>query len=246
MISFNVVSLACISPGIHTREQWQDVFNGQSPTNDTLDASLLKKIPPMLRRRLGRLGRCAAAAFLSLPTQNPTYPIIYASRHGDTQLSSSLLKGIANEEPMSPTQFSLAVHNAIGGVISIAQKNTAPMTAIAAMEAMPLQALFEAAGQLTDTDKVVCVLYDSPLPEHYESYATSVERPIALAVELEMNSGNPLGEGVLSIQPAVDASADSHELSLNNFARLMIEGGAITAHANQQTWTVSYEALHNG
>ena len=248
MISFNVVSVACVSPGIHTREQWQGVFNGQLPVSDTLDTALLKPIPAMLRRRLGALGRCAAAAFLSLPTQQTPSPIIYASRHGDTHLSSSLLNGIAHEEPMSPTQFSLAVHNAIGGVISIAQKNTAPMTAIAAMEAMPLQALFEAAGQLTETERVICVIYDHPLPEPYQAYAQSIERPMAIAFELARADDSTLGdvEGVLSIQSEDrdNEAAATQELSLMAFAQLLLNGGSHTTCINQHTWTVRFEALH--
>ena len=246
MFSFNVVSLACVSPGIHTHAEWQAVFNGQAPISDTLDSALLKPIPPMLRRRLGGLGRCVAAAYLQLQPEASSCPIIYASRHGDTTLSSSLLNGIAREEPMSPTQFSLAVHNAIGGVISIAQKNTAPMTAISAMDGLALQALFEAAGQLTETDKVICVLYDAPLPAQYEGYASSVERPIALALELEVKTESTQREGVLSIQLAKDALTDRKDLSLDEFSRLMIEGGSITTSINQQTWNVNYEAQHHG
>ena len=94
----------------------------------------------------------------------------------------SLLEDIGRDEPISPTAFSLAVHNAVSGLFSMARKDTSEVTSIAAMEFVVFQSICEALGQLQNTERVLCVLYDVPLPEFFAKYCAGVPFPYAIAV----------------------------------------------------------------
>ena len=90
------------------------------------------------RRSAGRIlfARHAASALeagwrawslLSPPPveDQPPMPLVYASRHGETTRNFALLSDTAEQQPLSPTQFSLSVHNAIIGLWSIFQGDSA-------------------------------------------------------------------------------------------------------------------------
>lgn len=127
----------------------------------------LAGIDPMLRRRAGRLGRLALEPLLSCGAVD--LPVVFCSRHGEAQRSVGLLRSLSAGEPLSPTEFSLAVHNAIGGLHSIASGSRVPVTAIAGGASSPAQGLIEAFAQLDDaTPEVALVVYDSPLPQPYD------------------------------------------------------------------------------
>lgn len=184
MLSFQLESWQAIAPGLETREAWLEWLSDPVSVPDSLGKFSLKQIPPMLRRRFSELGKCAAGAALPLLGDGESIPGIFASRHGDTNLTLSLLQGIGRDEAMSPTGFSLAVHNALSGLLSIARKDVSEVTAIAASEGLILQSLLEAIGQLQDRERVLCVIYDVPLPEFYRPYCKSDPFPYAIAMIL--------------------------------------------------------------
>ncbi len=168
MPSFRIESWAAVAPGLETREDRIEWLQHPAPINEPLHAIDLSSIPAMLRRRFSALGEVAMAVAMPMTDGEAEIPGIFASRHGDTPLALSLLEGIARGEAMSPTAFSLAVHNAISGLFSIVRKDTSETTAIAAMDGLVLQTLFEALGQLKYRDRLFCVIYDIPLPDFYQ------------------------------------------------------------------------------
>src|SRR3546814_5162872 len=62
----------------------------------------------------------------------PDLPLVFISRHGETPRTFEILKDLAADQPLSPTQFSLSVHNAVIGLWSIMRGETSEMTALAA------------------------------------------------------------------------------------------------------------------
>ena len=194
MSRFHIESWAAIAPGLETRDEWQQWLRDPLPIEAALGKPDLSAIPAMQRRRFSTLGKCAMGATLQLIGDDERIPAIFASRHGDTLLSLSLLEGIARGDPMSPTSFSLAVHNAISGLYSIARKDTSAITAIATMDGLVLQTLFEAIGQLQTCERLLCVIYDIPLPEFYQSTRDEADEPFpyAIALLLSKSSGEKL------------------------------------------------------
>lgn len=134
---------------------------------------------------------------------------MFASRHGDTRLTLSLLEGIAEQQPMSPTGFSLAVHNAVSGLLSIARKDVSEVTAIAAVDALLPNALIEAFTRLQDHAQVLCVLYDVPLPALYRPFVSGESFPFALAMLLSREKGDAM---VLQRQRDSGRKADGQDL----------------------------------
>lgn len=184
MLSFRIESWAAIAPGRQSWKDWEQWLQNPVTISEPLGKVPLESVPAMLRRRFNTLGKCAMGAAMPLVDGIAAIPSIFASRHGDTELSLSLLEGIGRGEPMSPTGFSLAVHNAVSGLFSIARKDTSEVTSIAAMEGLVLQTFFEALGQLQTTDKVLCVIYDIPLPEFYQAHRAEPEEPFPYAIAM--------------------------------------------------------------
>ena len=184
MLNFCLESWAAVAPGLKSLDGWKQWLQHPQAIDASLGKIPLEAIPAMLRRRFSTLGKCAMGATLPLVDGVSAIPSIFASRHGDTELSFALLESIARNQPMSPTRFSLGVHNAISGLYSIARKDTSPVTAIAAMEDLVLQALFESLGQLQSSDRVLCVIYDMPLAKFYSEHSSVTEESFAYAIAM--------------------------------------------------------------
>lgn len=189
MVNFQLEAWSAIASGLNTKQDWQKWLENPTVPEEPVGKVAMQQIPPMLRRRFSTPGKCALGAALPILAEVETIPGIFASRHGDIRLTLSLLEGIGRDEPMSPTGFSLAVHNAVSGLFSIARKDTSEVTAIAAMEGLVIQTLFEAVGQLQVSERVLCVIYDIPLPEPYSHYVDSDQFPYAIAMVLSRTNG---------------------------------------------------------
>ncbi len=189
VVSFQLETWSAMAPGLNTIDDWQDWLDSPRAIEEPLGKVSLKEIPPLLRRRFSTPGKCALGAALPILEDGEMIPSIFASRHGDSALTLSLLSAIGRNDTMSPTGFSLAVHNAVSGLFSIARKDTSEVTTIAAMEGLVLQALIEAVGQLKVSKRVLCVIYDTPLPDPYSRCTTSDLFPYAIAIILTRTSG---------------------------------------------------------
>lgn len=206
MFSFKLESWNAIAPGLVSHDDWRLWLQAPAAIDEPLHKVDLSAVPAMLRRRFNTLGRCAMGSALPLVKDIDAMPGIFASRHGDSELSFSLLKGIGEGELMSPTSFSLAVHNAVSGLFSIARNDNSEVTAIAAMQGLVLQTLFEAAGQLQESASVLCVIYDTPLPAFYSRYcADSFDSfPWSIAMVLSRIEGRHAGENTYLFESLED------------------------------------------
>ncbi len=168
-LEFSIDGWSASAPGLDSREQWIEWAVRPVLPSGT-DAPSLSQMPPLMRRRLNRLGRCAAQAAYELH-DSPGVPVVLASRYGDAERSLALLRGHASGEVMSPTDFTLSVHNAIGALYSIARADTASYTSIAGGRASAACGMLEAAGLLRDGHAaVLLVCYDSGLPQPYAGF----------------------------------------------------------------------------
>ena len=78
------------------------------------------------------LGRQAVQLiYKSISERNSSIPWIVACRHGDIEHKLNLLSNLAQDEMLSPTDFSMSVHNAIIGMFSIATDNKHTYSALA-------------------------------------------------------------------------------------------------------------------
>lgn len=139
-------------------------------------------MPAMLRRRAGFLGRMALETAYACLGEQREVPTVFCSRHGEVARAVELLGDLARGEPLSPTAFGLAVHNASAGLFSIARSDRANHVALAAGSATIEHAVIEACGQLADgAPMVLLVACDTALPATLRQFEDCDEQPFAFA-----------------------------------------------------------------
>jgi hypothetical protein len=184
-VEFSITCDAAWAPGLDTRDAWKawadsdiQVVAGTEPA--------VRAMPALQRRRLGFLGKMALeVAYECLGTRTDV-PTVFCSRHGEVSRSVDLLRDLAYGEPLSPTSFGLSVHNAIGGMFSIARGDISNNIALSAGSSSIEHALIEACGLLADGEKaVLLVAYDCPLPPVYADFQDDDAQPFAWAWLIE-------------------------------------------------------------
>lgn len=188
----HLVKWSAWAPGLTTPDDWRR-WAQQTTTLPTDGTPSVDFIPAMQRRRLSRLSKlalraaqdCAGDAQHNLPT-------VFASRHGEIHRTLGLLQSLAAAEPLSPTAFSLSVHNTASGLYAIHQGNTAASTAIAAgRDSLPM-AWVEAVGLLRHHPDVMLVYAEEPLPDTYNAFIDQPEYPLGLALHLRAEGDNTI------------------------------------------------------
>lgn len=181
MIAFSIKNWGGWAPCLEQPEQWKQWANGDLAIGlEGMPAALA--IPPLLRRRASRQLRMAFEAADQCCANKAGIPVVFCSRHGEVRRSLEILEPLMQNEPVSPATFSLSVHNAIGGIYSIALQDSAPVTALAAGADTAAHGIVEACGQLADgAGEVLVVAYDEPLPESYRQYRDEAEASYAWA-----------------------------------------------------------------
>lgn len=188
----NVRRWAAFSPAIAHPQDWQAWARGDDARlPETPHKPELPTVPPLLRRRLSGIGKAALwVAYQVLDDDTHPAATVFCSRHGEVDRTVTMLQSLAVGDQPSPAAFSLSVHNAIGGIYSIAGKVTSPITALSAGEDSIFAALLEAYAVLasgTQDGEVLCVVYDDPLPAPLadDSVTAPEVQALALLVSLE-------------------------------------------------------------
>ena len=184
-VHFSIASHAAWAPGIETPEAWDAWAHSNFAITGDAEPSV-RAMPPMLRRRAGFLGKMALEVAYQCLGDRTNVPTIFCSRHGEVSRSVDLLADLANGIPLSPTSFGLSVHNAMGGLFSIARKDQASNIALAAGKSSVEHAVIEACGLLADGESsVLLVVYDCALPSIYSHFADEEAQPHAWAWLME-------------------------------------------------------------
>jgi hypothetical protein len=148
------------------------------------DPSARPPVPLLLRRRISPIGQAALRVAWALP-QVERARFVFASRNGEFDRTLTMLEQVAIEDGPSPADFSLGVHNALAGLLSICARNGGGHTALAAGVDSFGFGLMEAAACLLERpeDPVMLIYYDAALPVDYPDTAPACA-PLALALVL--------------------------------------------------------------
>jgi hypothetical protein len=201
-IRFSVAAHAAWAPGRETAAAWL-AWAGVAPGAAAITATAagnnepaLPAMPAMLRRRASPTGKMALqAAYAALEALDlhgadapddaslqHDIPTIFCSRHGECGRSVELLSDLARQLPLSPTAFSLSVHNATGGLFSIARRDHGNSLALAAGRSSVEHGAIEACGLLADgAAAVLLIVTDGPLPPMYREFADCDEQAFGWA-----------------------------------------------------------------
>jgi len=200
VINFNIAQWRAWAPGLESADDWQ-AWGRQpcvpAPSDAAPDVSFL---PAMQRRRLSRLARMAFSVGWPLAEGHGQLPLVFISRHGETPRTFEILSDLAADQPLSPTQFSLSVHNAVIGLWSILRGSTCEMTALAANGDGLEHGMLEAAALLNEgAPAVLLVITEEQPPEAYRRWIDDVPFPYALGLLL-----TPGDEWQLSLESGTD------------------------------------------
>jgi hypothetical protein len=125
-------------------------------------------IPKLLHRRFSPLAKAVFYAVDSCIKIGEQIPTVFSSANGELAQSLAMLKTIQSQNELSPTAFSLSVHNAIAGLFSIVYQNHREVTVIASGQDGIAPAFIEALGILHEGEtEVLLVLYDEPVDIFY-------------------------------------------------------------------------------
>ncbi|MDR2787016.1 MAG: beta-ketoacyl synthase chain length factor [Candidatus Accumulibacter sp.] len=164
------------TPGLTAPAAWLTWARGGVAARRETAPPALGEFPPLLRRRADRMGRAALHVLTRPELPYTGQAIVMCSRLGEIGRSFGLQKELASEGSVSPQQFGMSVHHAIGGLFMMAKKARVPLTALAAGEEGALAGLQEAAAQLADGAGILWLLFcEEPLPTEYRSFAASPE-----------------------------------------------------------------------
>lgn len=151
-----------------------------------------RSLPAMLRRRLDDAGRACCDILAGLDPE-ACFPLLHASRHGDVNHTLSMLKILAANGPISPTRFSMSVHNATLGVHAIANHHRRPLQALGASGNEFEALLWEASGYLGEGHKAVVIVFsEGELPEEYTPYTQHPGHACAVGLRLTLDQGAAL------------------------------------------------------
>lgn len=186
-MNFRIDTWKAWAPGLDSAEDWRAWCAApRVVADDARQQPSADFLPAMQRRRLSRLARMLFHVAWPLVEGLPALPLVFASRHGETPRTLAILSDLARGEPLSPTQFSLSVHNAIIGQWSILRGDGSEMTALAAAGDGLEQAMLEASVLLGEGAPAVLLVVAEELPPPlYTPYIDDVPFSYALALLLK-------------------------------------------------------------
>ena len=216
------------------REPWTPADQGEQP-----DCAFL---PTMQRRRLSRMARMALETAWPLCGDDEQLPMVFASRHGETQRTYALLGDVADGQPLSPTSFGLSVHNAIAGQWSILRGQRGEASAIAGEADTFEHAMLEAATLLdAGAPAALVVLAEERPPAAYDGWIADVPFSYAMALRVspvrEGDAADPGDAWRLRLESNADSAPAEWPHALS-FLRALHAPRAPLAHAwKRRRWT---------
>jgi hypothetical protein len=196
-------------------QSWKAWSLGRDVTEDT-------NVPVILRRRVSLLGQNALSLAWPMSASNDARFVV-SSRHGEFGRTASILESIAAETDISPADFTLSVHHALAGLLSIARNNRRGHTAIAAGRESFCFGFLEALAILAEgtDDRVILIHYDEPLPMPFSTFNDADELAASLVMVLSASGdGLPVS---LSIAPSTAAPTEMRGTAAVRF-RAFLEG----------------------
>jgi hypothetical protein len=209
------------APGLNSRDDWKAWYAGQrfgKDNNPVVPAS----VPKMLQRRLSPLARVVFNAANGCLAAGEMLPTVFSSAHGEICKSLEMLKAIQAGDEISPTAFSLSVHNAIAGLFSMAYANQLELTVIAPGLEGIAPAFIEALGLLQEgADEVLLVLYDEPIADFYpfSPFNLNAHNTCALALRIALTGG---GLPLQFCRSAESRDDGEHPVQLLTFLRFLL------------------------
>ena len=187
----------------------------------TLTQGMMRQamLPSSLRRRASPIGQRALTAALTLLPDAGAPRVVVSSRHGDYDRTMGLLNSLGDNSELSPADFSLAVHHALAGLLSIHGGSRAGHTAIAAgLDSFGFGLMEAALACDADAEPVLLLHFDPDLPEIYHDIAEEPAADVVLALLLHPNQG-----AFYVLDAEASANPDGELAAQRNLARSFLQ-----------------------
>jgi len=243
-LRFSIAAHSAWAPGLASLEAWQGWAEQPVAIGSGADPAVAR-MPAMLRRRAGFLGKMALEAAYGCADGRAGVPAVFCSRHGEVGRAVELLGELARAEALSPTGFGLAVHNASAGLFSIARTDRANHMALAGGAATVEHGVIEACGLLADgAPEVLLVAYDCPLPTVLAGFEDCREQPHAFAWLMTAAADDPISlRWAAASADHARGAADSAQPGGLDVLRFQLSGArALERRAAHRHWTWSRDA----
>lgn len=240
-VSFSIAAHCAWAPGLETPEAWRAWAD--EPFNITGESEpSVRLMPPLLRRRAGFLGKMALEVAYQCLDGRTGVPTVFCSRHGDVSRAVNLLTELAQESPLSPTGFGLAVHNAHAGLFSIARADQANHLALAAGASTIEHGIIEACSLLADGAlEVLFVASDNCLPAFFEKFEDCVEQPHAWAWLMKLDGDEFINLSWSSATTAMQMKQNSLPGSLEILRFFLKKEPTLQRIADSRIWNWSHD-----
>ncbi|MFT7677403.1 MAG: hypothetical protein ACI8QC_001381 [Planctomycetota bacterium] len=153
----SIAGLGLWAPGFPSAAAWAA---GERDSAEPLPTG--KALDRRNKRRAGSFGRAiadsSAEALLAAGADRSLAPIVVGSAIGEASILIGLLEQMwRTKTDMSPANFTISVHNAASGLLSISSENRGYCTSLAADENTPAVALLEGIGLVLQRQEPVLV-----------------------------------------------------------------------------------------
>ncbi len=188
-LSVHVEGIGIWSPGLDGWDRTRAVLRGDAPfAPQATPLPSPAVLPAAERRRSPTTARVAiqvAAEACSHSGIDPAQlPCVFASSHGDTEISDYLCRELAANAPLSPTKFHNSVHNAASGYWTIAVGCMQSATALSGGDETFAYGMLEAGLQAAGSHRpVLLVVYDHAAPAPLSSVCP-ISRTLGVALVL--------------------------------------------------------------
>jgi len=204
-VKFDIKGWQAWAPGVSSHDDWSVWCAQPRSLESSTGMADVRFLPALQRRRLSPLARAAFHVGWPLAEMMPAQPLVFCSRHGETPRNLQLLTNLALQEDLSPTHFSLSVHNAVVGLWSIFRNDTSEMTSIAGVEDGLEHALLEAQLLLAaGAPSVLVIIAEDQQPDAYLPWIDDV--PFAYALALQVVPGS---QWQLELSTEIDDKPDA-------------------------------------
>jgi hypothetical protein len=221
------------------QREWLEWAGAASVASGLRDVAHPPSLPMMLRRRATLLGQKILMAAMALDEAARMGRYILATRHGEFSRQVGILDALASAELPSPADFTMSVHHALAGLLSIHTGNTQGHTAISAGADTFGMALLEAVACLHDAPGApVLMLYgDEKLSPPFDVYdETDTAEPLVAAFALA--NPRPGEERIVTEITSKRAGGGGTRCVARDFLRFLLsQAGEARSSSERITWS---------
>lgn len=234
-LRFSILNWSAWSSERETRGAWSSWAGAGDGVDDATPSPVL---PMMLRRRLSLFGQRVIGATSECAAGLPAARYVLSTRHGELTRALATLGAIETEGLPSPTDFSMSIHHALLGLLSIHTGNRQGHTALSAGRESFANGLLEAAACIAERpdEPVILVHGDEKLPEGYETFRESDDAALPQVVAIALGPpGAAVGNDVtLELAPAATNAVPTDDMAAE-FLRFFLSGARCTRVAGRRT-----------